>query len=62
MTSELMMKWVAKLLAAILPLVTPALKEELEKFVKALHEKALTTPNPVDDYITKFLMDILGLK
>ena len=61
MTSELMFKWIAKLLSAILPLVTPAIKKELEKFVVELHEKALKTENPVDDYLTNFLLDVLGV-
>ena len=62
MTSELMFKWIAKLLSAILPMITPAIKKELEGFVIELHEKALKTENPVDDYLTTFLMNILGVK
>ena len=61
MTWELALKWTARMLGAIMPMLTPAIKKELERFIVDLHAKALKTKNPLDDYITKFLMDLFGL-
>ena len=59
---ELAIRWIAKMLAAVLPLVTPSIKKELEKFLVELHAKALRSKNPVDDYLTKFLLDLMGIE
>jgi hypothetical protein len=56
------MLWVAKLIGAMMPMVTPAIKDELEVLLKKLHDKAIATDNPIDDYLTQFLLDIMGIK
>ena len=53
---------VVKILSLILPVVTPALRAELEKFLLKFYEKAKETPNPWDDFLAKFLMRILGME
>jgi len=61
MTWELALKWMARILAAVMPIVSPALKKELTRFFTDLHEKALKTKNPVDDFITGLFLYLLGL-
>ena len=56
------LSWLAKLLATILPMVTPAIRDELFELLKKLHEKALKTDNPFDDYLTQFLLDLFGIE
>jgi len=51
-----------KILAALLPLITPTLRKELEKFLLNWYEKAKETPNPWDDFLAKFLLRILGIE
>lgn len=62
MNWEAAFKWIAKMLAAIMPMVTPAIKKELEKFLVDLHARALKTKNPVDDYVTSFFLDLMGIE
>lgn len=53
---------VVKVLGLILPVITPSLREMLEKFLKEFYAKAKETPNPWDDFLAKFLMRILGIE
>jgi hypothetical protein len=53
---------VVKILSLVLPVVTPSLRAELEKFLLKFFEKAKETPNPWDDFLAKFLMRILGME
>lgn len=57
--------WVINLLinalGAILPVLTPIIKRELEVFLTALYKKAMETPNPWDDYLVRFLLRILSI-
>ena len=50
-----------KILAALLPLITPALRKELERFLLDWYKKAIETPNPWDDFLAKFFLRILGI-
>jgi hypothetical protein len=53
---------VLQVLGTILPVVTPSIRELLEKFLKDFYAKAKETPNPWDDFLAKFLMRILGIE
>jgi hypothetical protein len=53
---------VLQVLGTILPVVTPSIRELLEKFLKDFYVKAKETPNPWDDFLAKFLMRILGIE
>jgi len=61
-----MPKWLVSILVAvlgaILSVVSPKIREELENFVSHLEEKAKETPNPADDMLVDFLKHILGMK
>jgi hypothetical protein len=52
---------VLKVLGTILPVVTPSIREMLEKFLNDFYAKAKETPNPWDDFLAKFLMRMLGM-
>jgi len=57
--------WIVSILVLILkPVVnalTPIIREEIEKAVKAWYPKALATPNPWDDFLVGFLAKILKI-
>lgn len=57
--------WLLNLLLPILgkliDLISPAIKAELNTFVTNLYLKALATPNPWDDMLVGFLLDILAI-
>lgn len=57
--------WLVSILVLILkPIVnalTPIIREEIEKAVKAWYPKALATPNPWDDFLVAFLAKILKI-
>lgn len=57
--------WIIEILvqifSTIMPVITPALKKELEEFLIMLYNKAKETPNPWDDFLMKFLLRILGI-
>ena len=61
-----MPKWLVSILVAvlgaILSVVSPKIREELENFVSHLEEKAKETPNPADDMLVDFLKHNLGMK
>lgn len=48
-------------LAVIMPVLSPALREELVKVMLNLYEKAMATENPWDDFLMRFLLRILGI-
>jgi hypothetical protein len=50
-----------KALGALLPILTPIIKRELEEFLTALYKKAVETPNPWDDFVVRFLLRILSI-
>jgi len=50
-----------KILAALLPLITPSIRKALEEFLLDLYKKALETPNPWDDFLVKFFLRILNI-
>lgn len=57
--------WIVNLLVAvlkvILPVLSPTLREELEKVMVSLYNKAMETDNPWDDFLMRFLLRILGI-
>jgi len=48
-------------LAVIMPVLSPALREELVKVMLLLYNKAMETDNPWDDFLMRFLLRILGI-
>jgi len=59
---ETVVEWLGKILGMVLPVLTPSIKDELFSFLKKLHEKAVETDNPIDDFLTQFLLDIFGVE
>ena len=57
--------WIVNLLVTVLKpimeILTPMIREELEKLAVKFYEKAEATPNPWDDFIAELLLKILGL-
>lgn len=57
--------WIVNLLIAvlkvILPVLSPTLRDELEKVMVSLYNKAMETDNPWDDFLMRFLLRILGI-
>jgi len=51
---------VLQILGTILPVITPSLRDALERFLKDFYAKAKETPNPWDDFLAKFLLRIVG--
>jgi len=49
------------LLGAILPVLTPMIKEALTAFLLDLYKKSLETPNPWDDFVIRFFLRILSI-
>ncbi len=64
-TGGLTWTWLVPFLVAVLkPVVkaiTPMIREEIEKAVRAWYPKALASPNPWDDFLVSFLADILNI-
>jgi len=58
-------QWLISILVMILkPIVnalTPIIREEIEKAVKAWYPKACATPNPWDDFLVGFIAKILKI-
>jgi len=52
----------SEIFKVLMPLVTPALKEELKEALLSLLEKSRRTPNPWDDFVILFLMRALGMQ
>ena len=50
-----------KILIALLPAVSPVLREALREFVSGLEAKARETESPVDDVFVSILREILSL-
>lgn len=57
--------WIIQLLVTVLKpilnILTPMIREELEKLAIKFWEKAETTDNPWDDFIAEFILRILGM-
>jgi hypothetical protein len=51
----------APLLMQLIGLISPVIKSELGTLLTGLYVKALATPNPWDDMLLGFLLDILGI-
>jgi hypothetical protein len=49
------------LLGQLIKLVSPAIMAELGALATQLYLKAMATPNPWDDMLCGFLLDILGI-
>jgi hypothetical protein len=64
-TTAVSWPWIVNILVLILkPIVnalTPIIREEIEKAVKAWYPKAVATPNPWDDFLVGFLAKILKI-
>ena len=56
---EWLVKVLVGVLGAILSVVSPQIREALERFVHDLEKKAKETPNPADDMLVDFLKHIL---
>jgi hypothetical protein len=52
---------VQKILAAVLPLISPMLRDELEKFLVSFYKKSLETPNPWDDFLASLLLSLFQI-
>ena len=52
---------VSKLILALLNAASPAIREELDKFLTGLYAKALKTESPIDDMVVKTIADLLGV-
>lgn len=57
--------WIINLLVVvlkpILQIITPMIREELEKFAVKFYAKAEATDNPWDDFLAEFLCKMLGM-
>lgn len=56
-----LIKVVLSALSIIMPVITPVLREELERFLVSYYQKAVETPNPWDDFLARFLLRILSI-
>lgn len=58
--------WIITLIVTVLKpimgILTPMLREELEKFALKFYAKAESTDNPWDDFLAEFLLKILGIE
>jgi len=58
-------KWLIGLIGIVLkPLLkamTPQIEQEFEKFLLSFYKKALATPNPVDDLLMTFVLEIFDV-
>ncbi len=54
---ELLVKVLGPVIAILSPMISQALKDALLD----LYKKALATPNPWDDFVVGFLLDILSI-
>lgn len=50
-----------KALKVLMPIITPVIREELEKFLLEWYAKTLETPNPWDDFVARFLLRIFDI-
>lgn len=57
--------WIVSMLLTVLkviiPVISPTLRDELEKVMLTLYQKAMETDNPWDDFLMRFLLRILGI-
>lgn len=57
--------WIVNLLVTVLKpivgIVTPIIREELEKALLKLYAKAEASDNPWDDFLVEILLKILGI-
>ncbi|MCB2188387.1 MAG: hypothetical protein KQJ78_18355 [Deltaproteobacteria bacterium] len=57
--------FVLRILMTVLPgmldKLTPAIKDLLEGFLRDIYQKALETPNPLDDFAVKLVGSLIGL-
>jgi len=49
---------VALILKILLERMSPEIREAMCRMLKELHAKAKATPNPVDDILTEFLLEL----
>lgn len=52
---------VVTVLKPIMSILTPMIREELEKFALKFYAKAESTDNPWDDFLAEFMLKILGI-
>jgi len=52
---------IVMVLKPIIKALTPFIREEIEKAIKAWYPKAVATPNPWDDFLVGFLAEILKI-
>jgi len=55
-----MLKFIGRILPAIIKALSPQIKEETVEFVKVLDKKAQATPNPIDDVFVMILKLIIN--
>ncbi|MBD3390736.1 MAG: hypothetical protein GF410_01860 [Chitinivibrionales bacterium] len=53
---------IGKVLGALVDVLTPHIRELLEKWLYDLYEKALKTDNPADDTLIEFLAALLRIE
>jgi hypothetical protein len=58
-TWEGLLRILALILGPLLNALTPTIRELLGDALRKVYAKALATPNPVDDYLVGFLLDVL---
>lgn len=65
-TSSVSWSWLIPLIVSVLKpvikVLTPMIREAMEKWLKEWYPKAVATPNPWDDFLVGILCDILGIK
>jgi hypothetical protein len=61
MTWSFWVNLAAKIVGAILSLVTPEIKQLLADLLNNLYKKAVATPNPWDDKLVELLAEIVGV-
>lgn len=61
MTWAKVIGFIARLLGALLPVISPEIKKLFEDSLRELYKRALATPNPIDDVFAKALCDLMGV-
>jgi len=57
-----LVKIIISVLSPVISIITPEIKTALETYIKDLYVKAKATENVWDDFLIKFIADILGVK
>ena len=58
---SLLLGLIGIVLKPLLKAMTPQIEEEFEKLLLGFYKKTLSTPNPVDDLLMKFVLEIFDI-